>query len=219
MIELVHGRVRLALTERNSATSGLPLLLLHELGATSDSWGDGRDPAIVWDGPVFALDFSGHGSSGPVRGGAYTPELLAGDADAALRHIGTAAIAGLGVGAYVALLLAGGRPDSVPAALLGPGRGLLGGGAVPDPARTKLAFAREKPAVEGYSPDPRVAFLDFDIRPSEYAEVFAEAASHLILLEDDGERPPWWTAVRPTSASVSGGLGEGLRCLAERCRA
>ena len=88
-VALRHGRVSLALHELRGG-SGPKLLCLHALGATSEAW---REPSRAWPGPVFALDFSGHGRSGRVRGGGYTPELLAGDADAALAHLGEAVLA------------------------------------------------------------------------------------------------------------------------------
>ena len=63
-----------------------------------------------WPGPVWALDFTGHGASTVPRGGGYTAEVLMADADAALAHLGPATVLGRGLGAYVALLLAGARP-------------------------------------------------------------------------------------------------------------
>ena len=63
-----------------SGGTGEALLCLHELGGRADDW---RDRTAAWSGPVFALDFSGHGQSSWLRGGGYTPELLAADADAA----------------------------------------------------------------------------------------------------------------------------------------
>ena len=72
-----------------------------------------RAPADVpryldaWHGPIAALDFTGHGLSTIPRGGGYTAEVLLADADAALRAVGEATVLGRGLGAYVALLLAG----------------------------------------------------------------------------------------------------------------
>ena len=116
-----HGHVSLALHELQSG-AGEPLLLL----------GDTTREGVTWPGPLFALDFAGQGASDPRPGGAYTPELHAADADAALAAIGRCRIAGAGIGAYVALLLAGARADDVPAALLLPGLGLEGAGPLPD---------------------------------------------------------------------------------------
>jgi len=128
MKTLRHGRIELAL-HRFAEGEGTPLLLLHGLGSGAASL---RATQPRWRGPMHALDFSGHGQSGWLRGGAYHPEMLAADADAALAELGSAVLCGWGLGAWVALLLAGARPALVPAALLLSGEGLEGGGALPD---------------------------------------------------------------------------------------
>ena len=56
------------------------------------------------------------------------------DADAALAHLGPATVYGRGLGAYVALLIAGARPDLVRGAVLDDGPGLVGGGSRADHA-------------------------------------------------------------------------------------
>jgi len=203
---VAHGRLSLALHELHPGT-GAPLLLLHELGGSSAAWGDA---ARVWPGPAFALDFAGHGASDRRAGGAYTPELLAADADAALAAIGPCRIAGAGIGAYVALLLAGARPDDVPAALLLPGLGLDGGGAVPN-------FPHPAPIAPGPSAldgaDPMLFGCSIDPRPTDYACAFGMAARLLLLAEDGAPRPPWWmslrglTPTRPVSAEWRSALG------------
>ena len=69
IIRLRHARAELALHELR-AKAGRPLLLLHGLAE--------RSPAVLpphlseWPGPVFALDFVGHGAS-TIRGGGATP--------------------------------------------------------------------------------------------------------------------------------------------------
>jgi pimeloyl-ACP methyl ester carboxylesterase len=187
-----HGRIWLELHEL-VRRDGPALLLLHTLHGSSRDWGDGAPAA--WPGSVYALDFSGHGDSDWISGGGYYPELLASDADAALAHIGRAALAGAGLGAYVALLLAGARPESVPAALLLPGAGLDGSGAAPDYDRGfPILSPTAEPARTGC--DPLVMILDDTVRPFDYAAAFAENASRLLLLEDHTPRPPWWEAVR-----------------------
>jgi pimeloyl-ACP methyl ester carboxylesterase len=192
--------------------AGRPLLCLHAVGGSAR---DFRDAAQRWPGPAFGLDFSGHGDSQPLRGGGYFPENLAGDADAALARIGPALLLGAGIGAYVALLLAGARPDAVAGALLLPGAGLEGGGAAPDPASNTLArwtdFAAPPPGC-----DPAVRRLERDIRPPEYAEAFARAARGLLLAEGDFPQPPWWQAIRSSGAAspAPGDLEAGLARLA-----
>jgi pimeloyl-ACP methyl ester carboxylesterase len=131
--------------------------------------------------------------------GAYVPERWAADTDTALRALGDDAwLIGAGVSAYIALLLAGARPESVRGALLLPGHGLDGGGAEPDiehapppplAARELTAFRRQA------SYDPAVFFSESVIRPVERARACGEAAGALVLSEDGCSRPPWWRAL------------------------
>jgi pimeloyl-ACP methyl ester carboxylesterase len=211
MIELRHGRVSLALHPLREA-SGATLLCLHAVGGSAQ---DFRQLAGRWPGRVFALDFAGHGDSGRLRGGAYHPELLAGDADAALARIGPALLVGAGIGAYVALLLAGGRPDLVPGALLLPGAGFGGGGPAPDAASDTISRWEDlDPPLPGC--DPAVRRLERDIRPPEYAAEFARAARSLLLAQGDFAQPPWWQAVRagPTASPAPGEPAAALARLA-----
>jgi len=212
-MRLRHARIELELHEL-SHRDGPALLLLHALGGSAADWGE--LPA-AWPGRVLGLDFCGHGGSAHMRGGAYSPELLAGDADAALAEIGPAALAGAGIGAYVALLLAGGRPDLVSAALLLPGRGLAGGGPLPNWERS-IAFALDPARHPPLPPDcdPQCSLLDADPRPPDYAAHFARAARRLLLLEDDTPRQPWWEAVGADvhSTVLSGTLVDAFTALA-----
>src|SRR5439155_14846169 len=114
---LRHSKVDLALHElRPGRSAGRPLLLLHGLGERSPV----APPAGTdgWPGPVVALDFTGHGESTVPAGGGYTPEQLMADADIALAHLGPSTVVGRGLGAYVALLVAGARPAVVRGAVL-----------------------------------------------------------------------------------------------------
>jgi pimeloyl-ACP methyl ester carboxylesterase len=213
--ELRHGRVRLALHPLG-AGSAPALLHLHALHSSAARL---AAPAVDWLGAVFAVDFCGHGRSGWVAGGAYTPELLAGDGDAALARIGPACLAGEGIGAYVALLLAGARPELVPAALLLPGAGLEGGGSLPDfSGRVDPEWAQQasRPisagAARGES-DPLVCALERDARPIDYVEAFAARARHLVLAEDGGLRPAWWEAVARSRSAERVAIGEAWRAL------
>ena len=193
-VALTHVRVRLAL-HRLSDQPGRPLLLLHGLGEASPPavppW------AAAWPGPVWALDFTGHGRSDVPAGGGYTCELLMADADAALAHLGPSTVVGRGLGAYIALLIAGARPELVLGAVLADGPGLAGGG----PSPSSPYVIRLDPAVAA-PPDPlALAELSRDLRPPDYATSFARQAIQLSdlpaapLTVSAVGRPEWLAAV------------------------
>jgi pimeloyl-ACP methyl ester carboxylesterase len=195
MIELHHGELKVCLHALRREGEAEPLLLLHALGGSAADWDVGR---LAWPGPVYALDFSGHGHSDSVRGGAYHPEYWACDADIALAAIGgRASLVGAGVGAYVALLLAGARAQEITRALLLAGAGLDGGGAMPDFERPFQPPQHPRgPRLSTPSTDPAVDFSQFGVRTPKYASGFARAARRIVLLEDGWPRPPWWHALR-----------------------
>lgn len=197
MITLTHAKASIALHEL-AAGDGPTLLCLHAMGGSARDFRD-----VAWPGRVLAIDFSGHGASSHLHGGAYFPEVIALDADAALAHAGTAHVLGVGVGAYVALLLAGARPEHIPAALLFPGAGLAGAGELPDWSGERdglAAWHSFEPLLPGC--DPAVRRLTRDVRPRDYARDFALGARRLLLAEDGAERPPWWQAVRELDVAV-----------------
>ncbi|MBW2232989.1 MAG: alpha/beta hydrolase [Deltaproteobacteria bacterium] len=227
-MKLRHGRVDIVLHERDAGRSDcLPLLLLHQVGGSSADWPE-RDESLGWPGPVHALDFAGHGESAHVVGGGYYPEYHLADADLALEAIGDrAAVAGAGGGAYVALLLAGARPDRVPAALLLPGRGLAGGGDAPEFSELDMpSFDEWEEQVSAdarrYRPgtDRGVSRCERDLRPLDYVKPFAEASNRLLLSRDlpVAEAPGWlrMAADAECSEMAPAGLGEGIRRLAKR---
>ena len=192
-VTLRHVRVELALHQL-SGGEGRPLLLLHGLGERSPEsvpqW------AAAWPGPVHALDFTGHGDSTVPSGGGYTAEVLMGDADAALGHLGPATVLGRGLGAYIALLIAGARPELVRGAVLTDGPGLAGGGPVPGSPNV-LRLDRKAPV----PPDPfALAELSRDVRPPDYASAFVfQAVNRSDLAEpiavSGHSRPEWLRAV------------------------
>lgn len=198
---LRHGKVDLALHHlRTASTDGTrPLLLLHGLGEAAPTvvptWAD------TWPGAVAALDFTGHGRSTIPRGGGYTSEILLGDADAALAELtggddtATITVAGRGLGAYVALQLAGARASQVHGAILLDGPGLAGGPTGP----TSQSFFSLPPSHT--VPDP-YALVDLgrDLRPPDYAAMFVRLAMAGSALEEPIAvcsifRPPWLEAV------------------------
>jgi len=203
--------------------SGRPLLLLHGLYGSAADW-----PAdLEWPGPIHALDFVGHGASDWLHGGGYTPELFATDADAVLGSIVEEdvgedagegiALAGVGLGAYAALLIAGARPGLVRAALLAPGAGLGETDGEPDfdrvPQRMPPIVAEAVP--EGC--DPALARYLGEFKPAEYVRTFSDRATRLLIADDgEGERPAWWTIANeaPRAQRVGSDFEAGLAALA-----
>jgi len=194
-VVLRHNRIRLALHELR-AGDGQPLLHLHGLGERSPA----STPTHLeaWPGPVWALDLSGHGNSDVAAGGGYFCEALMADVDVAIGHLGTVTIYGRGLGAYVGLLAAGGRAESVRGAVLADGPGLAGGGPSPiSPAITTTV----DPAPPGGTPDPWAIYeLTRDPRPPDYAATFARQAATRSGLDTaiavvGVNRPPWLAAV------------------------
>lgn len=168
--------------------------------------------ADAWPGAILGLDFTGHGASTIPHGGGYTAEILMADADAALAHLGPATLLGRGLGAYVALLLAGARPERVRGAILCDGPGLAGGG--PRPTTPSIPWPAER--LDGGAPDP-FALVDLarDVRPPDYATSFARQASQLSGLERplsvcSLERPDWLRAVLDEPGVADTTLAEAL---------
>lgn len=189
-----HMRVDLALHTLRRGT-GTPLLLLHGLGEQTPQ----KVPAYCesWKGAVWGLDFTGHGASTVPPGGGYTSEALMSDADAALGRIGTATVLGRGLGAYVALQLAGARPNLVRGAVLADGPGLFGGASGPT-----TPFVVSPVGLEARTaPDPFALLeLSREIRPTDYAMSFLGQALQLSGLDSPVTvaavgRPDWLAAV------------------------
>ncbi|HVE95187.1 MAG TPA: alpha/beta hydrolase [Acidimicrobiales bacterium] len=214
--QLRLGRADLALHRlSDSDSAGRPLLLLHGLGE--------RSPEVVpptvaehWHGDVFSLDFLGHGASSRPRGGGYTAEQLMGDVDAALAEVGEATLLGRGIGAYIALLVAGARADLVRGAILADGPGMAGGG--PSPSSPVVVAGSRVTAPE--DPDPfALAELARDVRPPDYAVTFARLATTLSPLTTPVAvtaiaRPDWLTAVLGEPGVQECKLAEALKMYA-----
>lgn len=174
---LRHGKIDLALHHLRPASDATarPLLLLNGLGEASPTsvpaWAD------MWTGEVASLDFTGHGGSTIPRGGGYTAELLLGDADAALAALTdgdqsrSITVLGRGLGAYIALQLAGARSGQVHGAVLTDGPGLAGG---PSGASSHSVVSLPTPTA---TPDPyALVELSQDLRPRDYATQFVRLA-------------------------------------------
>jgi pimeloyl-ACP methyl ester carboxylesterase len=189
--------------------NGRTLLLLHGLGEHSPS--EVPEWAAAWPGPVAALDFTGHGASLSPAGGGYSAEILLADADCALAHLGDVTVVGRGLGAYVALLLAGARPRNVRGAVLCDGPGLWGGPSGP----TSSSFVT-LPDHTGERPDPYALIeLARDLRPRDYAALFARLAVEQSGIDDPIAvaavvRPPWLTAVVEEMGVVEATLADAL---------
>ncbi|HUS41652.1 MAG TPA: alpha/beta hydrolase [Ilumatobacteraceae bacterium] len=213
---LRHGKVALALHHVRNATAagGRPLLILHGLGEaaprSAPRWAD------AWPGPVAALDFTGHGASTIPRGGGYTAELLLGDADAALNSLTegdptrSITVVGRGLGAYVALQIAGARAAQVRGAILVDGPGLAGGPTGP----TSQSFFSLP--IGASTPDPyALVELGRDLRPPDYAALFVRLALAGSELEEPIAvasvfRPEWLDAVAREHGVMQATLAEAL---------
>lgn len=208
---LQHDKVRLALHELRPG-KGRALLMLHALAERSPT--EVPEELAGWPGPVFALDFTGHGASTVPQGGGYTCELLMADADHALTHLGDATIVGRGLGAYIALLVAGARPKLVRGAILRDGPGMAGGSALPG---TPQILTADPCAVA--PPDPlALVELATDVRPPDYATAYVRQATHLSELDTPiqvcaTERPQWLRGVVDVPGVRETSLADALaRC-------
>jgi pimeloyl-ACP methyl ester carboxylesterase len=213
---LRHGKVDLALHHLRDAIApgARPLLILHGLGEAAPTSTPGW--ASTWPGPVDALDFTGHGRSTIPRGGGYTAELLLGDADAALAALtggdqtASITVVGRGLGAYIALQIAGARAPQVHGAVLVDGPGLAGGPTGP----TSQSFFSLPPAAS--APDPyALVELGRDLRPPDYATLFVRLALAGSDLDEPIAvasvfRPEWLDAVVREHGVLDTTLAEAL---------
>lgn len=205
---LTHGRSRLAL-HLLAEGWGRPLLLLHGLGEASPS---SVPPHLhSWTGPVYALDFTGHGASTVPAGGGYTAEILMADVDAALAHLGRATVFGRGLGAYIGLLIAGARPSEVRGVILADGPGLVGGG-----IRPGSPHIADVATVGAAAPDPHaLAELSRDVRPPDYAQEYVRQAVQWSELDTPIAvctvvRPEWLAAVADEPGALDTDVGTAL---------
>ena len=211
IVTLAHNKIALALHHLRDGPDPAvrPLLMIHGLGertpAVAPGWLD------AWPGPVWGLDLTGHGASSLSVGGGYTAEILLADAATAVGHLGEATVLGRGLGAYVALLVAGGRATAVRGAILLDGPGLAGGGPAPG-SPMMVAGATLPPG----PPDPFAMIeLSRDVRPPDYALTFVHQAVQLSGLDTPLTvsavvRPPWLAAVAAAEGVAEAPLAEAL---------
>ena len=187
-MKLQHGRLELALHclrpkgPGGGTAAGPAVLLLHELGASAPKTLESVTPpglVQVSSGALWALDFTGHGESQWPGGGGYSPEVLMADVDHALAQIGPAAVVGAGLGGFVAVLIAGARPETVRGAVVLPGEGLHGGGVEPQALGRTHPEAGQRLTGVAASDPLALHELSRDIRPPGYVGVFARQAEHL----------------------------------------
>lgn len=209
-VHLAHNRLQLAL-HRLRDGDGRALLLLHGLGEASPD--TTPDWAELWPGPVWALDFTGHGESGIPMGGGYSAEILLADADIALEHIGEATVVGRGLGAYVALMLGGARAAQVRGVVLCDGPGLFGGATGPT-SNSFIVMPQPTTVPDAYA----LHEMSKDLRPRDYAALFVRLALDNSPLPKHVNpvsvaavvRPPWLAAVVDEVGTVETTLAEAL---------
>lgn len=191
-VSLTHNKITLALHQVRDG-EGRALLMLHGLGESAAAMSALN---VTWPGPVWALDFTGHGESTVPRGGGYSCEILMADVDIALRHLGEATIVGRGLGAYIAFLISGARPTLVRGAVLLDGPGLAGGSVH---VTSNAEITRVERA--GTAPDPwALVELAHDARPPTYVTTFARLAVNGSGIADPISiackvTPPWVEAI------------------------
>ncbi len=211
-IWLRHGKTTLALHLMREGW-GRPLLLLHGLGERTPR--EAPERFCAWPGPIYGLDFTGHGDSSVPVGGGYTAEILMADVDAALLHLGKVTICGRGLGAYVALLVGGARPTQVRGVVLADGPGLVGGGVRPSSPHVWLVGSTAT------TPDPyALAELSRDVRPPDYALEFVRQMMQWSELDTPIAvttvvRPEWLAAVADEFGVVETSVPEALARFAE----
>lgn len=220
---LRHNKIDLALHVLRAEpvdpeTPSRPLLLLHGLGDRSPNsvphW------CAAWPGPIAALDFTGHGESTVPGGGGYSPELLMADVDQALAHLTdddpqrSITVLGRGLGAYVALQIAGARAGQIHGAILVDGPGLAGGPTGPTSQSVVVLDT------DGTSPDPyALVELGRDLRPGDYAVSFvnlanAGAPTTAPITVASSFRPKWLAAVAEAPGVVEASLSDALAAYA-----
>lgn len=209
---LRHGRMDLALHQLQVGDgSEARLLLLHGLGVSTPN----EVPAEVlaaWPGPIWGLDFCGHGGSSVAVGGGYSCEILMADVDTALRHLGPCNLLGSGLGGYVSLLIAGAAPERVLSVIVQGGSGLAGGGVRPGSESITVPASLGG----GATPDPFALMeLSNDVRPPNYVASFtrtfvAATSADSPVYICTAARPAWLVAVVDEYGVIVSTLNDAL---------
>ncbi|WP_040493638.1 hypothetical protein, partial [Ilumatobacter nonamiensis] len=157
-----------------------------------------------------------HGDSTIPASGGYSPEMLMADVDHALAHLTdddpdrSITVLGRGLGAYVALQIAGARASQVHGAILTDGPGLAGG---PTGPSSQSFFALD---TDGSAPDPYgLVELGRDLRPADYAMSYvslATAGSPAVnpITVASSFRPKWLEAVADAPGVAVASIAEAL---------
>jgi len=142
--------------------------------------------------------------------------MLMADVDHALTHLTdgnpdrSITVLGRGLGAYVALQIAGARAGQIHGAILTDGPGLAGG---PTGPTSQSVFALD---TDGSSPDPyALVELGRDLRPGDYAVSFvglanAGAPVATPIAVASSFRPQWLAAVAEAPGVIESSLADAL---------
>ena len=181
-----------------------PTILLHGGGANSHWW-DHLAPSLATDGPLFALDFRGHGDSEypeERRVGAFNDDL-----EALVKHLGRddVHLVGHSLGAAVALDHASRHPRTRSAVLVDLARGSDKGTG----RRARLALALRRNYASHDEAVERFRFLPESSHPDEALR--RSIAEHSVREEPDGRHGykfdgAWFSLPpkpRPDPASVT----------------
>jgi pimeloyl-ACP methyl ester carboxylesterase len=134
-----------------------------------------------------------------------------GGVDVAHEHLGKVTVHGRGLGAYIALLIAGGRPSEVRGVILADGPGLVGGGIRPGSPHVGDIHEPSRS-----TPDPfALVELARDVRPPDYATEFVRQAMQWCPLDHPISvctvvRPEWLDAVVAEPGVLESSVAEAL---------
>ena len=206
-----HARAARAARERRRGPA-----LLHLHGSACVRRTTCRSTSSRGPVAIYALDFTGHGDSTSPKGGGYTPELLMGDVDAAINHIGDVRRSSDAASARTSRCSRRPRATTRCAArscATGPACRV---GARPPGRRPSSRVDPSAPV----PPDPfALAELSKDVRPPDYAVdfvrlVLAHTQTPNPIAVCAKARPEWLTAVLDELGAAPVTIAEALRLFA-----